>query len=243
MNKLNDITLLLCIDKVHVDELKFAYQTWAKFKPELVELPKLIIYDVDIKDRLSELDFIKNVSFYPFKNKHHYPDQRSAMLTSFFEGIAQITTKYYLKIDTDCVAKNYDKAWIDELSDRNKYVFITNPWGYTKGADRIRRLEEWGDNAQFLRDTPRLDLQTEEGTDTIRHKRIISWFFLGDTEWTNKMSSMCWKGGHFELPDPSQDTFVWYCADRSKASYKRKRFKKLGFDHGRIKKFSHLLED
>lgn len=240
---MSDITLLICIDKKHIEELKFSYKTWEKYKPEITQLPKLIIYDYDIHNRLNELDFIKNVKYYPFKNKNHYDSQRSAMLTSFFEGISQIETKYYLKIDTDCVAMNYDKSWIAELEDRDEYVFITNPWGYTKGIDRIKRLEDWGDSVYPLNQYKRLNLPVNEERNRVKHKRIISWLFLGRTEWTNYMSQLCWKDGHYKLPDPSQDTFIWYCADRTKAVYKRKQFKKLGFNHGRIKKFKHLLED
>jgi predicted SAM-dependent methyltransferase len=246
---LDDITLVIAIDEIHIEELKFSWETWKKFKPELVGLKnKLIIYDYRIKEKIKKLDFIDNTfSLYEFKNIEKYESQRSAMLTSFFEGISQIKTDYYIKIDTDCVATNNSKEWIEVLKDREDYVFITNPWGYTRPPERLKKLDEWGDTNYFLSQFERLDLKPKNQKDIdqnkISHPRIISWFFLGNTQWTNYISNQCKNDNLYILPDPSQDTYMWYCAKRSKAPFKTFKFKKCGFNHGRINKFRHMLDE
>jgi hypothetical protein len=180
MNTLDDTTLALCVDADHIEELKFAWKTWKYFKPELVQTKeKLLIYDMEIRDRLSELDFLDDsFTLYSFNNKHYYQSQRDAMLTSWFEGARKITTKFYLKIDTDCFAVNDNKSWLSAISDADNYVITASPWGYTKNPDRIYRLEEWGDLAPPIKDFPRLNLRPNPGSDKILHPRIISFFSL-----------------------------------------------------------------
>lgn len=239
---INDTTLLLCIDNDHIEELKFAYQTWSKYKPELVDMPKFLIYDKVIENRLNELKFLnRTFTLYPFMNVKFYSCQRDAMLTSFFEGIANLFTKYYIKIDTDCYAVNDDKNWIRELKDREQNVFISNPWGYTKIPERILRLEDWGDRTSYLQNYPRLNYIIPPNATLVSHPRIISWFFYGTTKWTNEMSSACKIENRYELPVASQDTFMWYCAERSKSKYKRTRFKRYGFVHGRMRKYKETI--
>lgn len=244
MNELNDITLVLCVDKTHIEELKFSWYTWTKFKPEIVNLKyKILIFDEDIEHMINSkyLPFLDD-SFllYKFPHKAYYLSQRDAMLTSWFNGFELVKTPFYLKLDTDCFAINDSKDWIQHIEDRNKYVFISSPWGYTKNADRIIKLENWADNIDEFKSKPRLNLIPNENN-TIIHPRIISFFFIGNTEWTKRMSSYCILDHHIELPVPSQDTFLWYCAARGGFSYKRIKFKKYGFIHTRLKKAKKII--
>lgn len=253
MEPLDETTLILCVDDEHFDELLFSFQTWKRFKPELVDLPKLIIFDDEMKNKedfsaaINSCHFGNKVRTHRFINKQYYDSQRSAMLTSFFEGIAKIDTMYYLKIDTDCVATNDSKEWLGHLEDKDDYVFVTNPWGYTRPPERLKTLDDWGDVNQWMGQFDRLNLkqisQKDIEKNKISHARIISWFFLGDTNWTNNLSDLVKVGNHYELPDPSQDTFMWYCAQRSGAPYKRLRFNKYGFRHGRISKIKKEIEN
>lgn len=236
MKNLDDITLILCIDKDHIEELKFAWETWKHFKPEIVNLKnKILIYDSNIENNIKDLNFIDNTfTLHKFVNKKYYSNQRDAMLTSWFEGIDLVHTKFYLKIDTDCYATNNDNKWIEYIEDRYKYVFISSPWGYTKNPERIVKLENWGDSIDILNKKNKLNLSYSDNI--IIHPRIISFIFLGDTEWTRKMSNYCLIDDHYVLPVPSQDTFMWYCAERGEYPYKRIKFKKSGFSHTRLKK-------
>lgn len=240
---LNDITLILCIDKDHINELKYAWKTWKYFKPEITTIPnKILLYDTIIKDQIEDLEFIDDTYIlYEFKNRDYYTSQRDAMLTSWFEAAKQVKTKFYFKIDTDCFATNNDKRWIDAISDRDNFRIISNPWGYTKNPQRLINLDEWGDTAQYIKDFPKLNLLPAEGSNKVIHPRIISFLGVFDTDWTHKISASCWKNDHYELPDPSQDTFTWYCAQRRQDPIKRTRFKKFGFAHTRLKKIKEQL--
>ena len=243
MNTLDNTTLMLCIDKDHIEELKFAWKTWEFFKPEIVNIKrKLLIYDSAISERLSELSFVdSSFQLHSFNNKRYYQSQRDAMLTSWFEGVRLVQTKFYFKIDTDCFATNGNKNWIQAISDADQYKIIASPWGYTKNPQRIHNLELWGDNAKNISNFPRLNLIAKPGSDKIIHPRIISFLSLMDTAWTLLIAEECWNNDHYILPDPSQDTFTWYCAQRRQDPIKRIRFKKFGFSHTRLKKIKNQL--
>lgn len=244
-NKLNDnITLTLCVDIDHISELKFAWSTWNYFKPELTGLKhKLLIYDAECESRLDELKFIdSSFKLYRFDKKNLYRSQRDAMLTSWLDGVSQISTDYYIKIDTDCFAVNYDNRWVDIMNHPKDSVIISNPWGYTKNPERILALEQWGDTIDLFKNYPRLNLYIRPGSDKVVHPRIISFIGLFSTQWTKKIIQPCWIQNHYELPDPSQDTFTWYCAQRLNSPIARVRFKKFGFIHTRLKKAQKHIE-
>lgn len=246
MNRLNDdITLALCVDSDHLNELKFAWSTWRHFKPELTNLKnKLIIYDAECEDRLSELNFLdSSFSLYRFDKKSFYSSQRDAMLTSWLDGVSQIQTDYYIKIDTDCFAVNYDNKWVDIMNNPKDSVIISNPWGYTKNPERILTLEKWGDKIDLFKSCPRLNLRVNPGSDKVVHPRIISFIGLFNTQWTKQIIQPCWIQDHYKLPDPSQDTFTWYCAQRLNSPISRVSFKKFGFIHTRLKKAKRHIED
>jgi hypothetical protein len=153
------------------------------------------------------------------------------MLTSFFPAVDCVDTKWYLKIDTDCVAVNADKGWLSPEFFTNDPVFVSNPWGYTKPNNVFDLMDDWGDKQELLKDFARLNLPYDKNSDLVRHERIISFVYFGLTEWTKKMMNMCKLGENFKLPFPSQDTFMWYCAARRKELYRRIKFKKFGFEH------------
>lgn len=241
-NSMDDITLILCVDQNHLQELEFAWKTWKLFKPQLTECNnKIILYDTHSISNLS-LSFIDHsFSVYEFKNTHYYSSQRDAMLTSWFEAARFVKTKYYLKIDTDCFATNNNTNWIKAIEDRDQYKIISNPWGYTKNPQRLINLDNWGDTAKNIKNYPRLNLTPNIGSDKIVHPRIISFMGVFNTEWTNMISEDCWTDDHYELPDPSQDTFTWYCAERRRDPIKRIKFKKFGFAHTRLKKIKNYF--
>lgn len=203
MSSLDDITLVLCVDNSHIKELVFAWKTWHFFKPELTAFKhKVLLYDQEASNRLSELNFLdKSFQLYEFKNKKYYASQRDAMLTSWFEAVRCVKTKFYIKIDTDCFATNTNKDWISAIQDRDQYKIISNPWGYTKNPQRLIDLDNWGDTTIHIKDYPRLNLIPNEGSNKIIHPRIISFLGVFDTDWTNLITEHCWKDDHYELPE------------------------------------------
>lgn len=231
---MKDTTLIQVIDSTHIDELKSSWKTWNELKPEITALPLHIVYDSQIESRLTEIQHIidrPNVVLQKFTNVNLYNSQRSAMLTSFFEGIRNIKTKYYLKLDTDCIATNDDKNWLKEISDIDEYKFISKGWGVSK-KDYFDTMQSWKE----LEGVPKIEKFTiKDCGKKVKCPRIISWFFLCNVEWNNYWSEKCWKGDHYELPISSHDSFLWHIAERVGDKYKRVDFKQHGFDHRKMK--------
>lgn len=141
------ITIVVAVDNHHLDELQTSLPSWIKYK-EFNKYPFLVIYD-DSQLQLDDVrfDIFKNinVSYIPVQ-KGNYNSQREKMLTALtvLPG-KHVKTDWYLKIDTDCIATNYDK-WFDESWLNKKYVFITNKWNSTKPANAIELLDNWSAN-------------------------------------------------------------------------------------------------
>lgn len=235
--KPDDFTTILAVDEKHQHELKYAWQTWEKNKPEITSAKVILIYDANEVDvnKNAFIDFIvqrNNVKLLPWNPPVSlYKDQRERMLTSFFPAIKLVDTKWYLKIDTDCVAVNNNNNWLDREHYADDPVFVSSPWGYTKPNNTFDLMDEWGDNFDLLNKFPRLNLPYDKSSELVRHDRIISFVYFGLTEWTKQMMTMCEQGDNFKLPFPSQDTFMWYCAARRKEYFKRLKYKNFGFEH------------
>jgi hypothetical protein len=232
-----DFTTVIAVDEKHQHELKYAWRTWEKLKPEITNAKVILIYDakeVDV-NKNPFIDFIvqrKNVTPMSWNPPDGiYKDQREKMLTSFFPAMNLVDTKWYLKIDTDCIATTNDVGWLAPEHYVGDPVFVSNPWGYTKPQNTFDLMDDWGDKMDLLNKFPRLALPYDKNSDLVRHDRIISFVYLGLTEWTKQMMSLCEKDGNFKLPFPSQDTFMWYCAARRKENFKRLKYKKFGFEH------------
>jgi hypothetical protein len=232
-----DFTTIVAIDEKHQHELKYAWKTWEKTKPEITNARTILIVDdasLDINNN-HFIDFIiqkKNVEVFHWNPPNTlYKDQRERMLTSFFPAINLVKTKWYLKIDTDCISVNNNKDWLDPKHYIDDPVFVSNPWGYTKPNNTFDLMDDWGDTKEILKSFPRLNLPYDKNSEIVRHQRIISFVYFGLTEWTKKMMTMCEENGNFKLPFPSQDTFMWYCAERRKELYRRVKYKNFGFEH------------
>ena len=146
-----------------------------------------------------------------------------------------VDTSYWLKLDTDVVATGNDD-WVDDCWFEGDPAIVAQPWGFTKPADQVLKLDEWVlNNAEKLYDLvcePALCLTPNEGSDRVRHKRIISWCGFFHTHFT--WSASTWAEntcGVGKLPVPSQDGYLFYLAKRLDFGIKRVQMKKLGFEH------------
>lgn len=245
-----DFTTVIALDEHHMHELQLAWRTWEYFKPEIVNAPIIIIYDdmqVDPEEGwLGEISEKFDITFIPWHPEDHlYENQREKMLTSFFKAVEFVQTPWYLKIDTDCIAINNDKGWLNEEFFNDNPVFVSNPWGYTKPNNTFDLMDDWGNSQSIFKGTDKLKLPYNPESDLVRHNRIISWVYFGDVKWTNKMSDACKdSNGNYKLPFPSQDTYMWYCAERLNYPYKRIKFKNFGFEHWHnIKRIKNRVEE
>lgn len=229
---LHDLTLLVAVDEEHLKELQLTWKTWAAFKPEVAKCPFVLIHDSSFDPKLIQLDPTpENLSLIPWEMPGA-EDQREKMLNSFVRIAAEkVQTTWYLKLDTDVVAVD-DSEWLEPewfaADEENRVpVFVSSPWGYTKPADAIDRLDDWGDSISGLKEHPRLELAPGEKPDRVNHPRIISWCFFGNTAWTKEVAS--WTNGR--LPVASHDTFLFYCAERRGDPYCRHRMSRCGWEH------------
>jgi len=225
-----EFSIITAVDKQHLRELEQSYYSWVEYKQEFRKYPIKIIYDSS-QVTLNDLKTFKrnDVEFIPWDG--NYKTQREKMLTALTVLPAQIVdTTWYLKIDTDTFALN-NKSWVPEFDDS---VFITNHWGSTKPANAIETLDDWADKVDYFKGTSRLNLPYDSNSGKIKHSRIISWLFFGQTKWTNEVTDCFLDTNKYQLPFPSQDTCLWYCAMRKGYKYRTINFKELGFEHRKI---------
>ena len=229
-----DFTTVVAVDELHAEELRLVWPTWRHHRSELLGRPMLLVCDGDIP--LAEWEH--RLEFLEHPRKRLVPwrmpgvSQREKMLTSLVRAVAlHVTTPWYLKLDTDTVAAGpadwLQPGWFEPDEASRLPVFISQPWGYTKPADAIERLDDWGDTIPALQQYPRLNLPVSPGSSRVRSRRIISWCFFGNTAWTEEAASYC----SGRLPIASQDTYLWYCAARSQQFYRAFRMTSLGWRH------------
>jgi hypothetical protein len=238
---LNDITLVIAIDKHHLKELSYTWPTWMKFKPEIKLMKKIVIYD-KTQIRMKDLSLFDghDVRFVPWDMDGVC--QREKMLTSFIVvPPAEVTTKWYLKLDVDAIATAPGEwikdEWFEPQNGKNP-VYISHGWSFSKPANVLQTLDEWGDTIEPLKFHQRLNIPFKSTSDRVMSKRIISWCFFGNTEWTKFISKLCGN----KLPVASQDTVMYYCATRLGEHTVRTNMKKLGWDHLRLHNLRKLSE-
>jgi hypothetical protein len=233
-----DITVVVAIDREYLLKLLETYKTWVYFKPDVCNMPMRIVYDAA---KLKTTDYMmkklslclskqSDVQFIPWEGD--YPSQREKMLTSLVFAPADcVQTPWYLKIDADTAA-NASREWIYDEWFEGSPAFVSNPWGYTKPAEYISMLDDWGDTVPSLQHRPRLNVPILPNAERAYHSRIISWLYFGNTQWTKStVAELRSLSPVQRLPVPSQDTTLWYCAERKGDLYRRVRMKRYGWTH------------
>jgi len=243
--ELGNITLVLGVDALHLEELRHTWPTWMRFKPELLQMPVIVFYDPEEMGP-EDGNFLHehpNLRWVPWQMPEAQT-QREKMITAWVHVPAmEVKTEWYLKLDTDVVATGAGDwirdEWFQANADGELPVFVSSRWGYSKPAHVVDLLDDWADDVPELAQFPRLNLPREEGATRVRHKRIISWIFFGRTAWTAEV--VRWLRPERRLPHPSQDTFLFYCAERGGRHYVRDRMSDYGWQHARPSKIRELI--
>lgn len=238
--KLSDITLVLGVDAKHLEELRWAWPTWLKYKPELLQMALVVFYDRE-QVSPSQARFLEEhpqVRWVPWQMPRAR-SQREKMLCGFVQIPArEVGTPWYLKLDTDVIATSRDRwiedDWFTSRQDGRPPVLIAPPWGYSKPRYVMDLYDDWGDGTPALSAFPRLALPYSSGSNKVIHPRIISWLMFGDTAWTRRVAALAEADGR--LPYPSQDTFLFYCAARTSAPVLRVGMKNRGWAHLPLRK-------
>ena len=245
---MDDYTLVCGVDRKHLRQLSMVWPTWKKHKPTLLERPMLVFFD---GEQVTDGE-VRSVVDHPGLRTVAWPpeavdygesgdgkwesSQRHRMLASFVHVPPMfVRTRYWLKLDTDTIAKGMDD-WIDPHWFDDDPVIVSHKWGFTKPPDQMAELDRWVEkNRERLPDLwnhPPLDLHPEPGRSRLSHKRIISWCAFFDTGFTNLCSNVAEDTcGRFRMPVPSQDGFMWYMATRMGLGVRRTMMKSRGWLH------------
>lgn len=152
--------------------------------------------------------------------------QREKMLTAFVLAVPPvIQTTHFAKVDTDAFPTKPFRI-LEEWFDGNP-VLTSAAWGYSKPADVIQRLDDWGDTVPEIAKHPRLNIPFDPASGRVVHTRISSHIYFGRTDWHQWLAKIVGD----RLPVPSQDTVASFVAQRTGAFYRRVRFGKYGFKH------------
>jgi len=232
-----EYTTVVAVDRNTVVDLQQVWPTWRMLKPQLLDVPMVIIYDAMggspeyWRHRLRFLDHPnRRLVAWDWPNQDDSDlvnmTQRERMLTAFVKlPPALVETPYWLKIDCDVVAfapgDYIDDSWCNDFP-----TLVAPGWPYTKPASYPGILDRWATTIEPLRPLRALNLpEPEPGQECIRVKRVCSWFMLVSTAFSKLVADYC----PGRLPVPSQDTLHWYVAWRRNDNIIRHQFKDDGF--------------
>ena len=162
--------------------------------------------------------------------------QRFKMLSGFVHVPPEfVQTEYWLKVDTDTIATGMDD-WINPKWFETKPAMAVQKWRYTKPGDQMLRFDQWVENSdgklpELSMHYP-LNLVPNEGSSILRHTRIISWCGFFRTDFCHKASLFASRTCEScTIPQPSQDGYLWYVAERLGEKILTPNMKKRGWKH------------
>jgi len=208
-----ETTIVTACDPHYVEILRCTYPNWVKYK-KINEYPVIVFVngmDVNTDERLEFLRKEKNVKLIPWALPEA-ENHREEMLSAFVFGSAEhVKTSHWLKIDADSYATDYKPL----LSERMRhYNFCGHKWGYSR-PKHIKMLDEWAANhwkGVLKKASPMINEGRVEGNRFYHNKkRTISYIQLHKTKFTEFCVKLI-KGKR--LPAPTQDTYMFYVADR-----------------------------
>lgn len=226
-----DVTIVTACDENYVDILRETFANWRKYKS--IDDHPVIVFVHGMEEGDSRLEFLNlpNVKIVPW-SMENADSHREEMLSAFVFGPAEhVETNYWLKLDADSYATN-DTPFIDD--DMKRYAFCGHKWSYSK-VEHIEQLDTWA-KTHWKRKLKLAPPMIEEGrVDGKRFfhntKRTISFIQLHKTKFTKFCVKLL---AEKKLPAPTQDTFMFYVANRfDPNTVGTKNFKKdFGFAQG-----------
>lgn len=231
---LPELTLITWVDARTACRFAENWPLWTARRPELKDVRKLVLAAEGEKLDARAAERLKGDSSVELLRVAAGPasEGRNRWTRALFDAVADaVSTPWYVKFEPEATATEPAPLWQpDWLSpdEQGRIVrFVSSPWGYTKPADALERLDEWGDGAKGLREFPRLHVPFDPTSDRVRHDAISSWLFFASSEWTREVAS------YFASRPPlfSHDTLVWYFARRRGDGYRRVSLKRCGWDH------------
>lgn len=229
-----DVTIVTACDEKYVEILRETFPNWRKYK-KIDEYPVIVfVHGVPLND--SRLDFLRlpNVRLIPW-SMDNVDSHREEMLSAFVFGTAEnVQTDYWLKLDADSYATD-DRPFIDDSM--KQYDFCGHKWGYSR-PEHIKKLDEWAkghDKRKLKSAKPMIEDGKIQGNRFYHNtRRTISFIQLHKTKFTKFCVKLLKER---RLPAPTQDTFMFYVANRFDPDHVgTKNFKKsYGFTQGKGK--------
>lgn len=246
-----DFTTVIGLDASRIEQFRLTWPNWIKHKPSLANNKLIVFYDKDqvepedIKEIVGREIRLDRVAWPPIhtdyegdgKTKWTNP-QRNKMLTGFVYIASRVTTKYWLKLDTDVIATGHDN-WVDPKWFVDSPAIIAPGWSYTKPADQMQKLDDWVAESQIsfphefrcFNSTDALGLIPEKGSNKVIHNRICSWCAFFSTTFSKMCLELARSScGPFKMPVPSQDGYMWYVAKRLGLLIRPVQMKRHGWD-------------
>ncbi len=240
-----DITLCLGIDARTIEQLKISWPTWYANRRAMWNWPWLIFYDrrqlsqQDMLNLAEEMDAPSPTVFVEWPRplmQPEYESQRERMLSGWVHAPAEYCkTEWFMKLDCDALARPHERwldgAWFNPLPEQGeKPVVIASAWSYSKGVGWLSRLEEWGDIV--LSHRPRLNIPHDPTALRVPHSRWASWCCYVRADFNRRVSEACEETcGPGKLPVPSQDSTLWFYAERAGFPVRKQKMKKLNWSN------------
>ncbi len=245
------ITLVIGLDAEHLNEAEISLPTWIRHDEEFLSMPVICFYDhTQITEMMCRETLIANadITYIPwprsprslygdYEKRSKWDNPHRYMMLSGYVHIPQyVKTKYWMKVDTDCVAFPGFKLWEDEWF-ADSPAIVAHPWGITKPPKQMVAMDQWvmenDINIPELAGTKPLNLIPEPGAEKVKHRRIISWCGFFETEFTQTCSNILHRvyDNADLMPIQSQDGFHWYMAARMGRNVTRMNMKKRNWQH------------
>lgn len=229
-------TLVTAVDRAHLEQLEVVLPTWRRNRYEAWRWPWLVIYDQTqltaerIRAALeSEFANRLDLRLQPWPPQGlEYASQRAKMLAAYVHVPPMVVrTPWWMKIDTDVIAKEFNPQWIPSTKQLAGHVVLAPRWGYTKPANQMAIFDAWaGGEDGGLFTTPKLSLPFDPESGKCSHPRFCSWVSFYRTDWTREVSGFC---PHGWLPAASQDGYHFYCLARQGLSWGKYHAKAFGW--------------
>ncbi len=240
-----DITLVLGIDAKTIEQLRVSWPTWHANRRAMWDWPWLMFYDRDqlapdmvlaMAEQMHSPSSTILAPWPPLGANPLYESQREKMLSGWVHSPAAfVRTPWFMKLDCDALARPHEQ-WIEDRwfehspGHDQRPAVVACGWGYSKGVGWLQRLEEWGDTS--LPGRPRLDIPHDPTALRVPHPRWCSWCCYIRSDFNRTVSEACDRTcGPGKLPVPSQDTTLWYYAERAGIPVSKLNMKRRGWSN------------
>lgn len=223
-------TPVVVVDAEHLEaELELSIQTWRKYKPQMWEMPWLMVYDRESLQRqrvqmFLDLHGLSHTELLPWPpgGCGSFVSQWEKMVSSLYYACRWVRTAWWMRLDTDAAATG-NRRWFSRRWFRSDLVMVGPRFMPIKGPD-MRWLDRWGDTLPEFAAYPPQSLEKKAG----------GWCTFHRTDWTRHCVAIAERHlGRCQIPVAAEDAFFTFCASRFLKSYHVCNMCRMGWLHPR----------